>query len=195
LSEKFQPPPNIICVQKGKGTDFPNVCLYIGGQDQNNLDASMRPNPQGEDQYNYRNSIGDALNVNRNIMYTAITRVKNNYEIILDDPNCAENLFLMYASRTKGHTRKMPADETIFRLNEIKRHFDPKGMNSLDTFCSIEEAYQSYKSYKDNILFKNPPIKYRQFVKDFNFWYPNHTFTPKMKNGLSKRQQKSTQNS
>jgi hypothetical protein len=58
LYENFQP-PRIICIQKGQGTDFENVLLYIG-----NRDTTM---------------------VNRNSQYTAITRSRNQYEIILDD--------------------------------------------------------------------------------------------------------------
>ena len=144
-------PPNVICVAKGQGSDFKDVLMYVR-----------------ED---------DIKAVNKHLMYTACSRARENYEIIYDGSSTYN--FLLMCQKTIGHNRRTRTDNTIFRQDEIRQFFS-NSRNLEEAYC-IKNVFYIYKYYKENVCFLDETVKYRQFVDDFNFLYPEYKFEEKPK--------------
>jgi hypothetical protein len=122
----------------------------------------------------------DLKNINKQLMYTACSRARKNYEIIFDQENeiedsksTNEKMFFHNCKRIHGSISK-----TKFQRLEEIRGFFTEHKDRYD-FNSIDECYKAYAEYEINVRDNLTPIKKRQFYYDFDFLYPNHKFPKK----------------
>ena len=142
LISDFQP-PECICVQKGQGTDFPNVVMYI--------------------------KEGDT--VNRQLMYTAVSRARNQYHIIIDgdvDKIIKQGDFVV----PFGNMRI--TNERQERLIKLENLFNPNAwrVNELTNKKQLHEYLYNEHFYD---------VNYRQFCLDFDLLFPSYKFPKPIK--------------
>jgi Viral (Superfamily 1) RNA helicase. len=143
LITNFQP-PKIFCVQKGQGTDFDNVLLYVT-QD-------------------------DIKSINKQVSYTAVSRARNEYYILFEGDSVDEYQFLNKSEYIIPFARKGKNITTLNRLESISFFVN----NNKEKYSSIKEIFQGYVEYKSNILFAEKcNVKYDQFFKDFKVLFPD----------------------
>jgi hypothetical protein len=162
LQNHFQP-PEVICVAKGQGTDFKDVLFFLTGED-----------------YKF---------INRHLMYTAVSRARERYNIICDfEKKEDHDQFYLRSKMVKGHNPRRPKNrEKELRHYLIKHYFQ----NKIDQFHSIKEVYQEYVNQMDQAFgMEKKSVKQRQFIEDFNFIFYGHKFPQKPKVNYSVRDTK-----